>query len=251
MVAKYHVQQCVAPDQREQMIIEHLPQVQFVASYIHGRLPRHVQIDDLISAGVLGLIAAIDSFDPGRNVQLRTYAEHKIRGHILNSISKLQGTPRQRGTLRRDIEKAISSAQQRLGAIPGSEDIAAELKMSLEDYQEALNGLQSITIGSLDSSGGNDEDASVVRFLPDPKSESPARAVEREQLRKLLVEALEHIPNVERTVLNFYYFEGLNLREIGSILDVHMTRVSQIKTQAVLRLRSRLAALWPGKVELE
>jgi RNA polymerase sigma factor for flagellar operon FliA len=251
MVMKYREQQQnLAPHDREQMIIDHLPQVRYIASCIHERLPRHVQMDDLVSAGILGLIAAVDSYDAGRNVKLRTYAEHKIRGYILNSISKVQGTPRQRNSARRDIEKAISSAEQRIGATPGAEDIAAELNMSLESYFEVLNEVQAVSLGSLESFKGEDEGASVLKYFVDSKAESPARVVERDHLRRLLVEALQHLPEVERTVLNFYYLEGLNLREIGSILDVHMTRVSQIKTQAVLRLRTRLQTLWPGKVEL-
>ena len=232
------------------MIIEHLPQVRFIASRIHERLPRHVQMDDLMSAGILGLISAIDNFDFSRNVKLRTYAEHKIRGYILNSISKLQGTPRQRNTLRRDIEQAISSAEQRLGATPDAQDIATELKMSLEDYHAALNDLQAVSLGSLDAVQRDDEGASVLKYLVDPKGETPAHILERDHLHRLLVEALKQIPEMERTVLSFYYFEGLNLREIASIVDLHMTRVSQIKTQAILRLRSRLEKLWPGKVEL-
>src|SRR5918996_6305953 len=119
MLTKYQAQKdCLSPDERDEMIVEHLPQVRFIASRIHERLPRHVQMDDLISAGVLGLISAIDNFDPTRNVKLRTYAEHKIRGYILNSLSKLQGTPSQRNPVRRDIERAISSAEQRIGGTP-------------------------------------------------------------------------------------------------------------------------------------
>lgn len=250
MVTAYQQQHGLTPGQRDQMIIDHLPQVRFIASRIHERLPSYVQLDDLVSAGVLGLIAAIDNFDYSRNVKIRTYAEHKIRGFILNSISKLQGTPRQRNTLRRDFEKAIAAAEQRIGSAAGAEEIAAELNMPLEDYHAALLEIQSVSLGRLETVDDDEEGGSVIKHFADPKGETPDRILERDQLKQLIVDALETLPEMERTVLNMYYQEGLNLREIASIMDLHMTRISQIKTQAVLRLRARFEKLWPGKVEL-
>jgi RNA polymerase sigma factor FliA len=235
---------------REQMILEHLPQVHIIASRIHERLPKHVLLEDLISAGVLGLISAVDNFDPSRNVKLRTYAEHKIRGYILNSISKLSGNSRQLTKLRRDVQAAISVVEERTGETPAAEDICAELGMTLDEYHAALNDLQAMSLGSLDSMDPGDDDHSALKYIADPTAMTPERIVEHAELQTLIQRSLTAMPDQERVVLSFYYVEGLNLREIAEIMQLHVTRISQIKTQAILRLRSHLEKLWPGRVDI-
>jgi RNA polymerase sigma factor for flagellar operon FliA len=237
--------------QREQLIVEHLPQVHYIASRIHERLPKHVQLDDLVSAGVLGLISAVDNFDGSRNVKLRTYAEHKIRGYILNSIGKLSGSPRHLTKLRRDVQQAISDAERKLGGVASAEDIAAELGVPVEEYHAMLNELHGSSLGSLEAVDPDNPDTSALRYLADPNSPTPERLLENEQLRSLVIASLDKLTEPERLVLSFYYLEGLNLREIAGILDFHISRISQIKTQAILRLRTHIEALWPGRVDLE
>jgi RNA polymerase sigma factor for flagellar operon FliA len=249
VISAYQRQQWSA-EERDQLVLEHLPQVRLIASRIHERLPKHVLLEDLISAGVVGLLTAIDNFDPSRGAKLKTFAEHKIRGYILNSIGKLEGTPRSRKRAHRQVQKAISDCAQRLGRTPETEDIAAEMGLTLEEYFEVLNELQFVTVGGLETAFEGDEGDSMLREVIDPGGDTPARNLERRELQALVVDALNDMPEVERIVLNMYYLDELNLREIGSIMEVHMTRISQIKTQAILRLRSRLAQLWPGRVDV-
>jgi RNA polymerase sigma factor FliA len=250
MITTYQEQSTapVTQEAREQMILDHLPQVHLIASRIHERLPQHVLLEDLVSAGVLGLISAVDNFDAGRNVKLRTYAEHKIRGYILNSISKLSGNSRQLTKLRRDVQGAIAAAEQKSGATPDAEDICAELGITLDEYYSILSDLQATSLGSLDAIDTEDPDRSALKYIADPVAQTPERILERAALQELIQRSLAQIPEQERVVLSFYYVEGLNLREIAEIMDLHVTRISQIKTQAILRLRAHLEKLWPGPV---
>jgi RNA polymerase sigma factor FliA len=251
MITTYEQQSAaiVTPQAREQMILEHLPQVHYIASRIHERLPQHVLLEDLVSAGVLGLISAVDNFDSSRNLKLRTYAEHKIRGYILNSISKLSGNSRQLAKLRRDVQGAISAAEQKTGETAAAEDICAELGMTLDGYYAALTDLQATSLGSLDAADCDDSSQSALKYIADRSSKTPEHIVQRAELQHLIEKSLAELPEQERVVLSFYYVEGLNLREIAEILQLHVTRISQIKTQAILRLRSHLEKLWPGPVE--
>ena len=251
MITTYQ-QQSIAPiphEMREEMILEHLPQVHIIASRIHERLPQHVLLEDLVSAGVLGLISAVDNFDPSRNVKLRTYAEHKIRGYILNSIGKLSGNSRQLTKLRRDVQAAISAAEQKTGETPAAEDICAELGMTLEEYYSALSELQAASLGSLDAIDTEDPSNPALKYIADPSAKTPECIVQRAALQELIQQSLSEMPEQERVVLSFYYVEGLNLREIAEIMGLHITRISQIKTQAILRMRSHLEKLWPGPVD--
>lgn len=231
--------------------MDHLPQVQYIAARIHERLPKNVPLDDLISAGVLGLISAVDNFDGSRNVKLRTYAEHKIRGYILNSIGKLSGSPRHLSRLRRDVQEAIAAAEHKLGDTASTEDIAAELGVPVEEYHAMLNELHGSSLGSLEAVDPENPDTSALRYVADPNSPTPERLFESGQLRSLVISSLEKLTEPERLVLSFYYLEGLNLKEIAGILDLHISRISQIKTQAILRLRTHLESVWPGRVDLE
>jgi RNA polymerase sigma factor FliA len=251
MITTYQEQStaAVTEEEREQMILDHLPQVHLIASRIHERLPQHVQLEDLVSAGVLGLISAVDNFDAGRNVKLRTYAEHKIRGYILNSISKLSGNSKQLTKLRRDVQAAIAAVKQKTGATPAAEDICAELGMTLDEYYAVLADLQATSLGTLDSIDSEDPSHSTLKYLADPAAETPELIFERATLQKLIQQSLAEMPERERVVLSFYFVEGLNLREIAEIMELHITRISQIKTQAILRLRAHLEKLWPGRVD--
>ncbi|HYP15476.1 MAG TPA: FliA/WhiG family RNA polymerase sigma factor [Bryobacteraceae bacterium] len=249
MISPYQQPKALDPAVREQMILDHLSQVRFIAARIHEKLPRHVPLDDLISAGILGLIAAVDNFDESRSIKLRTYAEHKIRGHILNSLSKLEGAPRQRSKRRAEVQQAIEAAERRLGSTPDSEEIAREMKVSLDEYHEILLEIQSVSLGSLEPVDADNTEG-LFRYLADPHSDDPERLIQKARLQELLVQALSELPEMERMVLSLYYMEGMNLREIAAIVDLHMTRISQLKTQAVLRLRTRFGKLWPGRVEI-
>ncbi|HTS75235.1 MAG TPA: FliA/WhiG family RNA polymerase sigma factor [Bryobacteraceae bacterium] len=235
------------PEEREQLILEHLPQVRLIARRIHDRLPESVSLDDLISTGVVGLIAAIDRFDPSQNVKLKTYAEYKIRGAILDSLRGLDWAPRQQRRRAKQIEAAISSAEQRLHRTPTEEEIATELGQTIDEYHAWLVDSRGLQLGSLESaSNPEDDNRNLLKFLSDDEEAWPSRIVERQELQRLLAEAIEKMPDIEKTVLSLYYHEELTLREISKIVNLHESRISQLKTQAILRLRSYMEKRWPA-----
>lgn len=222
---------------REQLILEHLPQVRWIAASIHERLPASISQEDLVSTGIVGLIQAIDRFDPARNASLRTYAEIRIRGAILDSIRGLDGVDPHKRKRIRLVEAAISKLRQRKGSAPGEEEIAAELGLNLSEYQTWLTELRGVNLGSLDSSASESE-TGMIAFLVDPHQEDPAVTIERKEMRALLAEGIRTLPHSEQLVLDLYFRQELTLAEVGRVLDMHFTRASQIKVQAVLRLRS-------------
>jgi len=231
--------------ERERLILEHLPQVRWVATRIHEKLPDATCLEDLISIGIVGLINAIDNFDPQFNVKLKTYAEHKIRGAILDSLRGLDGIPAHKRKNLKQMQAAIGVLEQRLQRAPSEEEIAAHLGISLQAYQDALLELRGVSLGSLDSTNRDDDSRSLINFIADPEENSPARQLERSELQKLIAEGLKKMPRVEGMVLDLYYRQELGIREIAPILGLHITRVSQIKAQAVLRLRNYLQRHWP------
>jgi RNA polymerase sigma factor FliA len=224
---------------REQLILDHLPQVRWIAASIHERLPASISQEDLVSTGIVGLIQAIDRFDPSRNASLRTYAEIRIRGAILDSIRGLDGIDPHKRKRVRLVESAILKLQQDKGSAPGEDEIAAELGLSLSEYQTWLTDLRGVNLGSLDSPGsGSDSDAGLISYLADPHTEDPVVVIERDEMRAMLTEGIGTLPEPEKLVLDLYFRQELTLAEIGRVLDIHFTRASQIKVQAVLRLRS-------------
>ena len=234
-----------AAEERERLILEHLPQVRLIARRIRDRLPENVNLEDLVSAGIVGLIAAVDQYDPAHNVKLKTYAEHKIRGAILDSLRGLDWAPRQRRKKAKQIEFAISRAEQRLHRTPGEEDIAAEMGVGLEEYHRWLVDVQGINIGSLEYNGEDGEGKGLLEYLSDDQDLLPSRIVERSELEHLLADAIRKIPPMERTVLGLYYIEELSLREIAQVVDLHESRISHLKSQAILRLRANIEKIWP------
>lgn len=232
-------------EDREQLILEHLPQVRLIARRIYERLPESVSLDDLISTGIVGLISAIDRFDPAHNVKLKTYAEYKIRGAILDSLRGLDWAPRQQRRRSKQIEGAIGSLEQELKRVPTEDEIAAYLGVELEEYHEWLVEIRGLNIGSLEGHPGEEDGRDLLRFVADKDAESPSSLLERNELRKILAQAISRMPYIERTVIGLYYHEELTLREISRVVNLHESRVSQLKTQAIIRLRTFLRKKWP------
>jgi len=230
---------------REELILEHLPQVRLIARRIHERLPENVNLEDLISTGIVGLISAIDNFDPAHNVKLKTYAEYKIRGAILDSLRGLDWAPRQQRKRAKQIEAAISGLEQKLHGPPSEEQVAAALGIAIEEYHEWLVDVRAVNLGSLESTAGDDDGRDLLRYVSANEDEWPSKLLERSELEQLLAEAIEKMPPIERTVLSLYYHEEMTLREISRIVDLHESRVSQLKSQAILRLRSYIEKRWP------
>jgi len=235
----------ISEAERERLILEHLPQVRLIARRIQERLPENISLEDLVSTGVIGLISAIDNFDPGHNVKLKTYAEFKIRGAILDSLRGLDWAPRQKRRKSKQIEAAIARAEQRLQRAPGEEEIAAQLHISLEEYHQWLVETRGLNIASLEYAG-REQGRDLLHYIPDTEESLPSTLLEQSELQRLVTENIDQIPAIERTVLSLYYHEELTLREIAQVVNLHESRISQLKSQAILRLRARLAAQWPA-----
>ena len=235
----------VSAEERERLILEHLPQVRLIARRIHERLPESVSLDDLVSTGIVGLIAAIDRFDASHNVKLKTYAEYKIRGAILDSLRGLDWAPRQQRRRSKQIEAAISVAEQRLHRTPTEEEIAGQLGLDIVVYHEWLVEIRGLNLGSLENASPDDDSRDVLRYVSGDEENWPSRVVERSELKKLLAESIARMPDVEKTVLSLYYHEEMTLREISKILRLHESRISQLKSQAILRLRAYMEKRWP------
>jgi RNA polymerase sigma factor FliA len=245
--AAYHYPpDILSAEEREQLILEHLPQVRLVARKIHERLPESVCLEDLLSAGVIGLINAIDNFDPRQNVKLKTYAEFRIRGSILDSLRQTDWAPRLKRRQARDFEAAIARTEQRLGRTPEEEEIATELNLTVDDYRQKLTEMEALNIGELEFIRDENETPIILKYTASPEEESPAIRLERAELERLIASSIDRIPKVEKTVLSLYFYEELTLREIAEVMGIHLSRVSQIKSQAILRLRTSMARRWPG-----
>jgi RNA polymerase sigma factor for flagellar operon FliA len=235
-----------APE-RQRLILEHLPQVRLIARRIRYRLPESVSLEDLVSAGVVGLIAAVDQYDSAHHVKLKTYAEHRIRGAILDNLRGLDWAPRRRRQKARQIEFAISRAEQRLLRIPGEDEIAAEMRVDLKEYHRWLVEVQGLNIGSLEFTREDGEGKGLIQYLSGDINLLPSRVLERSQLAQLLSDAILKIPPMERRVLGLYYQKELTLREIAHVVDLHESYISHLKAQAILRLRADIGRVWPSQ----
>jgi len=229
-----------APKERERQILEHLPQVRLIARRIHERLPRSVCLDDLISTGTIGLIAAIDRFDQRFNVKLKTYAEPRIRGAIMDSLRRLDWAPRKQRRRFIQIEAAIAAVGQILRRAPTQEEVARQLELSLDEYRQWLKDTAGLNLGSLDASPPDDDSRSLLEYIPGDEESWPSRLLERSLLKRLLSESIERMPKTERIVISLYYHDELTLREIAKVVNRNESRVSQLKSRAIQRLRSYL-----------
>src|SRR5271165_2862064 len=232
--------------ERDRLILENLAHVRWVAMRIHEKIGGAVSLEDLVSSGVIGLINAVDSYDPKFNVKLKTYAEHRIRGAILDSIRGLDGIPAHKRKRLKEIESAILTVEQRVQRAPTEDEVASELNMSLSTYQDALAELRAVSLGSLDEIADGFSESKLLRFVAQDEESQPGRILERAELQKVLEEGINKMPKQEKTILSLYYKEQQNLQEIAEILGLHTTRVCQLKSQAVLRLRTYMLKKWPA-----
>lgn len=244
-MSPYAISAEISEAERERLILEHLPQVRLIARSIQERLPENIGLEDLVSTGVIGLISAIDNFDPAHNVKLKTYAEYKIRGAILDSLRGLDWAPRQKRRKAKQIELAHARAEQKLQRLPAEDEIAAELEIPLEEYHRWLVEIRGLNLARLECVGG-DNGCDLVHYVPDQQEDLPSTILERAELERLLAAGIDQIPAMERTVLSLYYQQELTLREIADIVNLHESRISQLKTQAILRLRTFLLRQWPS-----
>ncbi len=244
--------EAMSPQERERLLIEHLPTVRYLARRIHERLPQHVELDDLVSAGMVGLIDAFSKFDHGKKVQFKSYAQFRVRGAILDSLRTLDWSPRELRRKGRAVEEAIRSLTQSLGRAPAEQEIAAAMTLSLSGYQQLLGELKGLEIGSLHMERSEDSGDEELAYIPGAPDEDPLFRCLKGELKQRLVDAIEDLPEKERMVLTLYYYEELTMKEIGLTLGVVESRVSQIHSSAVVRLRSALATLRPkGATDLK
>jgi RNA polymerase sigma factor for flagellar operon FliA len=226
--------------EQERLLLEHLPIVRFLARRIHERLPQHVEIEDLVSAGVVGLMDAFAKFDPNKKVQFRSYAQFRIRGAILDSLRTLDWSPRELRRKGRAVEEAIRVLTARVGRAPQEGEVATEMEMSLEDYQQLLGDLKGLEIGTLHMERNEDSGEEELAYVPGRPDEDPLFRCLRGELEERLSGAISELPDRERLVMTLYYYEEMTMREIGLALGVVESRVSQLHAAAVVHLRAAL-----------
>ena len=231
---------------QERVLLEHLPVVRFLARRIHERLPQHVDIEDLVSAGVVGLMDAFAKFDPEKNVQFRSYAQFRIRGAILDSLRTLDWSPRELRRKGRAVEEAIRMLTARLGRPPGESEIAAEMSLGLEEYQQLLGELKGLEIGTLHMEHNDESGDEELSYIPGRPEDDPLFCCLRGEMQDRLTDAIANLPDRERLVMTLYYYEEMTMREIGLAMGVVESRVSQVHASAVVHLRAALRDLAAG-----
>jgi RNA polymerase sigma factor for flagellar operon FliA len=229
--------------EQERLLLEHLPIVRFLARRIHERLPQHVDIEDLVSAGVVGLMDAFSKFDPTKQVQFRSYAQFRIRGAILDSLRTLDWSPRELRRKGRAVEEAIRVLTQRMSRAPSEPEVAAEMTLSLVEYQQLLGDLKGLEIGTLHMERNEDSGEEELAYIPGNPEDDPLFRCLKGELKDRLSEAIVNLPERERLVMTLYYYEEMTMREIGLALGVVESRVSQVHASAVVHLRSALKDL--------
>lgn len=228
----------------ERIIREFAPVIKAIAHRLAFRLPAHLDADDLISAGVIGLMDAMTKYDPAREAKFKTYAEFRIRGAMLDEIRSMDWIPRSVHKRIGLLQKTHTELMKRYGRPPTDEEVAEALNLSLTELSDFLACAQGAVLLSLDDLGVQEEDGHhILRMLVDTEHPDPLSLVVSENVRERLAKAIEELPKKERLVLTLYYFEELTMKEIGRILNVTESRVCQIHTKAILCLKSKLQFL--------
>ena len=223
---------------REKLILDHVPLLKHLVGRMAFDLPSSIDRDDLYGFGMIGLIQAADSWEPGRGLKFSTYAYTKIRGAILDELRRLDFLPRGRREKVRQLERVVSELEQKNGVAPAPEVIAETLGTSLDEVDEILLSAKSAACASLDGEISKE----LLGLLSDPRSDDPQGSVEWLEMKDLLVRSITELPEQDKTVITLYYAEELLLREIAQVLGVTESRVSQIHTRALYRLNAALAA---------
>jgi RNA polymerase sigma factor for flagellar operon FliA len=229
--------------ERDRLLLELLPQVRYIARRIHDRLPAHVPMDDLYQAGVIGLMDALKKFDPNKKVQLQSYMKFRIRGAIVDGLRELDWSPRDLRKRGRELENAEQRLRARLGRNPAGAEIAAEVGISLGQFHRLLGDLRGLDICSLQEAASTSEEGVEQEYsmrVAAPREQDPFHRCIQSEKKEKLANAIEGLPEKERQVVALYYYEELTMKEIGRALSVGESRVSQIHSMAMLRLRARL-----------
>ncbi|MDH5720099.1 MAG: RNA polymerase sigma factor WhiG [Spirochaetia bacterium] len=234
------------PKIREYLIEKYAPLVKYVAGKVAVGMPHNVEFDDLVSYGTFGLLDAIEKFDPKKEVKFKTYAMTRIRGAIFDELRTIDWIPRSVRQKAKQIEKIIVELENKLGRTVDDEEIAKELDISLEEFHTMVSKISGTSLVSLNDiwHGGDDSDElSFLETIESPLNMNPDVMVEREEIKNIIMEAIKKLPEKEKKVIVLYYYEDLTLKEIGEVLEVTESRVSQLHTKAIMRLRGRLSQM--------
>jgi RNA polymerase sigma factor for flagellar operon FliA len=229
---------------RDRLILTYAPLVKYVAGRLGSGLPAHVDENDLVSYGLLGLIGAIERYDPDRDIKFETYAIARIKGAIIDELRALDWVPRSVRSRAREIERAIAELEAKLGTAPTDEQIADKIGVTVKELEDSLTDISRSSIAALDelwSVSGDGDQVSLMDTIEDTSGPRPAEVLDETETREALAEAIARLPEREKLVVTLYYYEELTLREIGEVLGVTESRVSQLHTKAILRLKARLA----------
>ena len=238
-----------SPQLRDKFIRQYMPLVKYVAGKLAVGMPGSVEFDDLVGFGQFGLLDAIEKFDPGKNVKFKTYAVTRIRGAIFDELRQLDWVPRSVRQKSREIEDTSVDLESKLGRTATDAEIAEKMGVSEAEYQQTVMKVSGTSVLSLNDvwySGNDNDHMSIGDSIESPSSLNPDVIVEREEIRKVIVEAINELPEKEKMVIVLYYHEDLTFKEIGQVLEVSESRISQLHTRANLRLRAKLTNLRKG-----
>ena len=236
----------ITTENREEVIIRYSPMIKYVANRIAMRLPPHIEVDDLISVGVLGLMDAITKYDSSRGAKFKTYAEFRVRGAILDELRSMDWVPRSIRQKASQVDKVVQGLQAKLRRTPEDEEVAQEMGLSLDQFHETLNETKSIPIFSLEDLGiakESGDQQSLLDCLAGKADADPQTQIRLVELKEIIAKAIDALPEKVRLMVSLYYYEELTMKEIGAVLDITKSRVSQIHSKAVYRLRTKLKAI--------
>ena len=229
-------------EKRDQIIVEYSSLIRYIAQKIASRLPSNIELDDLISCGVIGLMDAIDKYDPTRDNKFKTYAEFRIRGAMLDELRAQDWVPRSVREKAKLIERSYQKLESELGRAATDEEMCKELNINQEEFYSLLNKARSVSVLNIDdaTSVGSGDKKLMIGLLENRRSLNPFFAVNFKKARERIKNGIKSLPERQRLVLSLYYYEDLNLKEIGQVLNVTESRVSQLHTQAIIQLKIRL-----------
>ena len=236
----------ITPENREEVIKRYSPMIKYVANRIAMRLPPHIEVDDLISVGVLGLMDAISKYDSTRGAKFKTYAEFRVRGAILDELRSLDWVPRSIRQKASQVDKVVQKLQAKLSRSPEDEEVAQEMGLSLDQFHDTLNETKSMPVFSLEDLGlakDSGEQQSLLDCLAGKADADPQTQIRLVELKEIIAKAIDGLPEKERLMVSLYYYEELTMKEIGAVLEITESRVSQIHSKAVYRLRTKLKAI--------
>jgi RNA polymerase sigma factor for flagellar operon FliA len=231
------------PEIREYFVIKYSPLVKYVAGKVAIGMPQQVEFEDLVSYGAFGLLDAIEKYDPERDIKFKTYAMTRIRGSIFDELRNIDWVPRTLRQKAKQLEEAIITLENKLGHSVDDEEIAKEMGISNQELQELFSKISGASVISLNDvwyTGDDNDQVSFMDTIESPESLNPENIIEKEEIRSVIVEAIKQLPDKEKKVIVLYYYEDLTLKEIGEVLEVTESRVSQLHTKAILRLRGKL-----------